>query len=268
MSHAQINGIQLHYEVRGHGQPLLLIMGLGSPAANWDQPFVEAMTKTHQVITYDNRGTGQSDKPDADYSIALFASDAVGLLDALNIPKAHIFGISMGGMIAQELAIHYPQRIASLTLGCTTPGGKNAVPAPPESMEALKGRAGQTPEEAGRAAWKLSFSEDYIRAHRDELEAHLQQSLTHVTPRFAYERHIQATMTLRVFKQLKDITAPTLVATGRDDVLIPAANSEILTREIPNAELHIFDNAGHGFVTAAREPFLAVFKEFLARQSI
>lgn len=268
MSHAQINGIQLHYEVRGHGQPLLLIMGLGSPAANWDQPFVEAMTKTHQVITYDNRGTGQSDKPDDDYSIALFASDAVGLLDALNIPKAHIFGISMGGMIAQELAIHYPQRIASLALGCTTPGGKNAVPAPPESMEALKGRAGQTPEEAGRAAWKLSFSEDYIRAHRDELEAHLQQSLTHVTPRFAYERHIQATMTLRVFKQLKDITAPTLVATGRDDVLIPAANSEILTREIPNAELHIFDNAGHGFVTAAREPFLAVFKEFLARQSI
>lgn len=268
MSHAQINGIQLHYEVRGHGQPLLLIMGLGSPAANWDQPFVEAMTKTHQVITYDNRGTGQSDKPDDDYSIALFASDAVGLLDALNIPKAHIFGISMGGMIAQELAIHYPQRIASLALGCTTPGGKNAVPAPPESMEALKGRAGQTPEEAGRASWKLSFSEDYIRAHRDELEAHLQQSLTHVTPRFAYERHIQATMTLRVFKQLKDITAPTLVATGRDDVLIPAANSEILTREIPNAELHIFDNAGHGFVTAAREPFLAVFKEFLARQSI
>ena len=268
MSYASVNGIQLHYDVHGHGQPLLLIMGLGSPAANWDQPFVEEITKTHQVITYDNRGTGQSDKPDEDYSIALFASDAVGLLDALDIPKAHIFGISMGGMIAQELAIHYPQRVASLALGCTTPGGKNAVPAPPESMEALKGRAGQTPEEAGRAAWKLSFSEDYIRDHRNELEAHLQQSLTHVTPRFAYERHIQATMTLRVFKQLKDITAPTLVATGRDDVLIPAANSEILAREIPHAELRIFDNAGHGFVTAARDPFLAVLKEFLSRQSI
>ena len=110
MPHAHANGIQLHYDIQGQGQPLLLIMGLGAPAANWDQPFVEAMTRTHQVITYDNRGTGQSDKPDEDYSIALFASDAVGLLDELQLPKAHVFGISMGGMIAQELAIHYPQR--------------------------------------------------------------------------------------------------------------------------------------------------------------
>ena len=268
MPYAHVNRIRLHYDSQGHGQPLLLIMGLGSPAANWDRPFVEAMTQTHQVITYDNRGTGQSDKPDEDYSIALFASDASGLLDALHIPRAHVFGISMGGMIAQELAIHYPQRLASLTLGCTTPGGKHAVPAPPESMQALKGRVGQTPEEAGRAAWKLAYSADYIREHCDELEAHLQQSLTHVTPRFAYERHIQATMTLRVFRQLNDITAPTLVATGRDDILIPSANSEILAREIPNAELRIFENAGHGFVTAARDPFLAVFQEFLSRQSI
>jgi pimeloyl-ACP methyl ester carboxylesterase len=174
----------------------------------------------------------------------------------------------MGGMIAQELAIHYPQRVASLVLGCTTPGGKNAVPAPPESMKALKGRPGQTPEEAGRAAWKLSYSDAYINAHRDELETHLQQALVHVTPRFAYERHVEATMTLRVFKQLKDISAPTLVATGRDDVLIPAANSEILAREIPGAELALFDNAGHGFVTAAREPFLTVFTQFLSQQSV
>jgi proline iminopeptidase len=92
--------------------------------------------------------------------------------------------------------------------------------------------------------------------------------LAHVTPRFAYERHFQATLTLRVYKQLKDITAPTLVTTGRDDVLIPAANSEILAREIPGAELAIFDNAGHGFVTSAREPLLRVLKEFLARQSV
>ena len=268
MPHASVNGINLHYDVQGQGQPLLLIMGLGSPAANWDQQFVAQMTKTHQVITYDNRGTGQSDKPDEAYSIALFARDAVALLDTLNLPRVHVFGISMGGMIAQELAIHYPQRIASLVLGCTTPGGKNAVPAPPESMKALKGRPGQTPEEAGRAAWQLSYSEEYINAHRAELEAHLQQALAHVTPRFAYERHVEATMTLRVFKQLKDINIPTLVTTGRDDVLIPAVNSEIIAREIPGAELALFDNAGHGFVTAAREPLLEVFTEFLSRQSV
>jgi 3-oxoadipate enol-lactonase len=268
MPHAQVNGINLHYDIQGQGQPLLLIMGLGAPAAAWDPALVQEMTNSHKVITYDNRGTGLSDKPDEPYSIALFASDAVSLLDTLNIPRAHVFGVSMGGMIAQELAIHYPQRVASLTLGCTTPGGKHAVPAPPESLKALQGRAGMTPEEAGREGWKLSFSDEFIRAHRSELEAHLQRALAHVTPRFAYERHYQATMTLRVYKQLKDITAPTLVVTGRDDVLIPAANSEILAREIPGAELRIFENAGHGFVTSAREPLLKVFKEFLSRHSV
>jgi pimeloyl-ACP methyl ester carboxylesterase len=135
-------------------------------------------------------------------------------------------------------------------------------------MKALEGRAGQTPEEAAREGWKLSFSEEFIRTHRAELEAQLPRVLAHVTPRFAYERHFQATMTLRVFKQLKDIKAPTLVVTGRDDVLIPTANSEILAREIPGAELAIFENAGHGFVTSAREPFLKVFREFLSRQHL
>ena len=107
-------------------------------------------------------------------------------------------------------------------------------------MEALKGRAGQTPEEAVREGWKLSYTEEYIAAHRDELEATMRRVLEHSTPFFAYKRHLDATMTLRVYRQLKEITAPTLVATGRDDVLIPAANSEILAREIPNAQLAIF----------------------------
>lgn len=268
MPHVQVSGINLHYEVEGQGQPLLLIMGLGAPAAAWDSLLVQELAKTHRVITYDNRGTGISDKPDIPYTITMFASDAVGLLDALSIPRAHVFGVSMGGMIAQELTIHSPQRVASLVLGCTTSGGKNAVPAPPESMKALQGRAGLTAEEAGREGWQLSFSEEFIRTHRAELEAHLQRVLAHPTPRFAYERHFQATMTLRVYKQLKDIATPTLVVTGRDDVLIPAANSEILAREIPGAELVIFDNAGHGFFTSAREPFLRVLRGFLEKQGI
>lgn len=266
MPYTQINGISLHYDIEGQGQPLLFISGLGQPAAAWDPELIREMAKAYKVITYDNRGTGLSDKPDEPYSIALFASDADRLLEALQIPQAHIFGVSMGGMIAQELGIHHPHRVASLTLGCTTPGGKNAVAAPPESMKILAGRTGMTPEEAGREGWKLSFSGEFIQQYRAELEAHLQRTLAHPTPRFAYERHFQATMTLRVFKQLKEIKAPTLVITGRDDALIPAANSEILAREIPGAELTILDDAGHGFFISAREQFLQVFREFLARQ--
>jgi len=268
MSHTQVNEISLHYEINGQGPPLLFISGLGQPAAAWDPKLTEELAKTYKVITYDNRGTGLSDKPDEPYSIALFANDADKLLAALQIPRAHIFGVSMGGMVAQELGIHYPQRVASLTLGCTTPGGKNAVPTPAESMKILSGRAGMTLEEAGREGWKLSFSDEFIQQHRTELESHLQRTLVHSPPRFAYERHFQATMPLRVFKQLKEIKAPTLVVTGRDDILIPAANSEILAREIPGAELVIFDHAGHGFFISAREQFLRVFKEFLTRQTI
>ena len=268
MPYAHVNDVNLHYDIHGQGQPLLFINGLGQPSIAWDPELLQAMTKTHQVITFDNRGTGLSDKPDEPYTMAMFASDAVGLLDLLNIPRTHVFGVSMGGMIAQELGAHYPQRVASLILGCTTPGGRNAVQAPPESLKALEGRAGMTPEEAGREGWKLSFSEEYIRTHRDQLEANLQRTLAHATPRFAYERHFQATMTLRVFKHLKDIKIPTLVTTGRDDILIPAANSEIIAREIPGAELKIFDNVGHGFFISAREPFVATMQEFLSRQQI
>ena len=268
MPYTQINGIRLHYEVEGRGQPLLFIAGLGQPAIAWDPELVHALAQSYQVITYDNRGTGLSDKPDDPYSISLFASDAIGLLDTLAVSRAHIFGVSMGGMIAQELGAHHPQRVGSLTLGCTTPGGRNAVAAPPESMKMLEGRAGMTPAEAGREGWKLSFSDEFIRAHRAALEAHLQRTLTHITPRFAYERHFQATMTLRVFKHLKDITAPTLVVTGRDDILIPAANSEILAREIPGAELTVIDNAGHGFFISAREQFVNVFQQFLSRHPV
>ncbi len=268
MSFAQINGSRLHYETAGHGPPLLFVAGLGQPAIAWNPALIQQMAQQYQVITYDNRGTGLSDKPDEPYTISLFASDAVGLLDILNVPRAHVFGVSMGGMIAQELGIHAASRVASLTLGCTTPGGRNAVQAPPESLKMLEGRAGMTPEEAAREGWKLSFSDDFIRTHQAELEGHMRRTLTQVTPRFAYERHFQATLTLRVFKQLKAITAPTLVITGKDDILIPAANSEILAREIPGAELTMLDNAGHGFFISARDRFVPVFQEFLARQSL
>lgn len=268
MPSAEVNGIRIHYDVQGQGEPLLLIMGLGGSAAAWDLKFIDMMADNHQVITYDNRGTGRSDKPDEPYTISGFASDAIGLLKSLDLKKVHVFGISMGGMIAQELGIHHGSYLASLTLGCTTPGGKHAVPAPPESMKALKGKPGQTPEEAIRDGWKLSYSQTYIEKHREELEDTLHRILQHSTPFFAYKRHLDATMTLRVYKQLSEITAPTFVATGRDDVLIPAANSEILARKIPGAQLSIFPDAGHGFVSSARQRFTQELKQFLTKHPI
>jgi pimeloyl-ACP methyl ester carboxylesterase len=272
MPYADLDGTRIHYEELGPRQdsgraPLLMVSGLGGAAIGWDPVLLDHLAELNRVVVYDNRGTGLSDKPNEPYTIAGFAADAVALLDALGIERAHVLGISMGGMIAQELGAHYPARVASLILGCTTPGGRNAVQASPESLGALQDRGALTPDESARAAWRLAYSDDFIATHRDELEADLARTQSQPTPPDAYERHFQATMTLRVFKHLKDITAPTLVMTGRDDVLIPAANSEILAREIPGARLVVFDDAGHGFMLAARDRLLPVLDAFLAEQA-
>src|SRR5271166_1104837 len=108
MPEARIRDVNLHYDVYGKGDPLLMIMGLGASSAQWDPRLVEDLARTFRVITFDNRGTGQSDKPDAPYSIGMFADDAAGLLGKLDVPRAHIFGVSMGGMIAQEFALRHP----------------------------------------------------------------------------------------------------------------------------------------------------------------
>jgi len=120
------NGINLYYEVYGQGEPLLLIMGLSLNSKSWFRT-LPALSEHYQVIIFDNRGVGLSDKPNTPYSIELMAEDARAVLDAAGVETAHVYGISMGGMIAQKLAIKYPERIRSLILGCTTSGGVNHV---------------------------------------------------------------------------------------------------------------------------------------------
>ena len=113
MPKTQVGEVNLNYDVAGKGEPLLMIMGLGASSAVWDPELVAELARTFRVITFDNRGTGQSDKPDAPYSIEMFADDAAGLLGKLEVPRAHIFGVSMGGMIAQEFALRHPGRTAT-----------------------------------------------------------------------------------------------------------------------------------------------------------
>jgi pimeloyl-ACP methyl ester carboxylesterase len=269
MAQMKVGEVDLHYDVYGAGDPLLMIMGLGASSAAWDPELVQELARGFRVITFDNRGTGQSDKPDAPYSIEMFADDAAGVLDGLKIARAHIFGVSMGGMIAQEFALRHAPRTATLTLGCTTPGGKNAVPPPPESLKVLTApRVGVAPEEVIRRGWPLSFTPGYLAEHRAELEARIPRMLEHPTPPFAFQRQMEGTYTLNTWDRLGQIKAPTLVITGADDVLIPARNSELLAERIPGAKLHIIAKAGHGFQTEARPEFLKTFVPFLRAHPI
>jgi pimeloyl-ACP methyl ester carboxylesterase len=263
MPKVQVGDVNLNYDLHGNGEPLLMIMGLGASSAAWDPELVEDLARTFRVITFDNRGTGQSDKPDAPYSIEMFADDAAGLLDQLNIRRAHIFGVSMGGMIAQEFSLRHPSRTATLTLGCTTAGGTHSVPPPPESLKVLTApREGVAPEEVIRRGWPLGYTAKYIAENPSALEASIPRLLKYPTPPYAFQRQLEGTYTLKTYDRLPQIKAPTLVITGAEDVLIPAKNSEIIASQIPGAKLHLIANAGHAF-WVSRDEFMKVFVPFV-----
>ena len=263
MPHARVRDVNLQYDVSGSGDPLLMIMGLGASSAQWDPALLADLAKSFRVITFDNRGTGQSDKPDIPYSIEMFADDAAGVLEHLDIPTAHIFGVSMGGMIAQEFALRHVPMTHTVTLGCTTAGGTHSVPPPPESLKVLTApREGVPLEEIIRRGWPLSYTPEYIVSHRADLEAAIPRQLKHPTPPFAFQRQLEGTYTLQTRDRLPQIKAPTLVITGAKDVLIPAKNSELLASRIPGAKLHLIPNAGHGFMSEAREELVRILVPF------
>ena len=245
-----------------------MIMGLGGSALGWEPALVADLARSFRTIVYDNRGTGRSDKPDQEYSqeysIDGLAADAAALLDALGLARAHIFGVSMGGMVAQEFALRYPARVQTLTLGCTTAGGRNAVPAPPEAMAILTApRNGLSDADLIRRAWPINYTAAYVQSHRAELEEGIVRVLAHPTPAFAYKRQLAATFKFNTYDRLPEIAAPTLVITGADDALMPARNSEIIARRIPGAQLKLVPNASHLFFNQEREAFVAALAPFL-----
>jgi 3-oxoadipate enol-lactonase len=269
MPEVLVGDTRLHYEVTGSGEPILMVMGLGGSSAGWSPELVEELSGSFRVVNYDNRGTGQSDKPDVPYSLEMFAADAVAILDDLKLRRVHLFGVSMGGMIAQEIALHYGSRVHTLTLGCTTCGGRNSVPPPAESVKLLTApRDGLSDADVIRRGWPLAYTPEYIKNHRDKLEASIPRLLVNATPTFVFKRHLDATYGLKTYDRLPQITMPTLVITGAKDVLIPARNSEILAERIPGAKLHIISNAGHAFFNEAPAEFLKEFVPFVRSHPI
>jgi len=147
MPHVDSNGASIYWETRGAGEPLLLVMGLGVTLEGWSR-LGGVLAEHYRTILFDNRGTGRSTVPPGPYSIETMAADAAAVLDAAGVARAHVFGMSMGGMIAQEFTLRCPDRVASLILGCTAPGGRDAVPASREVITALAARQSMTREQA------------------------------------------------------------------------------------------------------------------------
>jgi len=248
----RVNELNIYYEEFGVGIPLLLVMGLGASLRGWSKAQVERLATRHRVILFDNRGAGRSDKPPAPYTMLQLAADAVGLLDVLGIDRAHIFGVSMGGMIAQHIALDYPERVRSLVLGCTGAGGDHVVRTPPDSLKILT--AETTGDRAAdiRRGWQIMYTPEFIADNREFLEEQIRYEMEFPQqPRFAYEAQLGAIVTTHnTFDRLLELEMPALLQVGDKDNLIPSENTDILAGQIKHAKVIRYPDAGHGYFLA------------------
>jgi 3-oxoadipate enol-lactonase len=247
MAHVHVDGRELFHLRRGSGEPLLLVQGMSGTHLAWGDAFVGALERDFEVIAYDHRGVGRSARATAPFSIADLAEDAAGLLAALDIEDAHVLGISMGGMVAQELALRHPARVRTLALGCTYPGGAEARMTDPAVTQRLsdaissgdRERALRTGYEANVSAAFAGDSANYEGFH--EMATELPVALE------VLMLQLQAIQAHDTSERLSGIDAPTLVVHGTEDQMLPAANGELIARLIPGARLELLDGIGHMF---------------------
>jgi pimeloyl-ACP methyl ester carboxylesterase len=258
MSTATVGTVELYYEEHGSGDPLLLIMGLAADSQAWMFQLPDFAAR-YRTIAFDNRGVGRSSKPPGPYTIHEMADETVGLLDALSIPRAHVIGVSMGGMIAQELVLRHPDRVRGLVLACTYPEPDAEVERQREfSLKQFGGTIGtdgvmQVDISAINPLMFLQqllptvFNQQFIDRELPKLMQIFSGALQWGFSMEAILGQVGAVMSHNATERLHQIKSPTLVITGDADRLVPPSGSDILAREIPGAKLVKVPGGSHGF---------------------
>jgi pimeloyl-ACP methyl ester carboxylesterase len=263
MPKVKVNDIQVYYEVKGEAFPLVMITGLSGNTDWWDPRVIQGLSKNFKIVMFDNRGAGRTDVTDREFTIRLFADDAAGLMDALRISRAHVLGISMGGMIAQELALNYPEKVEKLVLCSTTCGGAKSILPSQEVLNVLNADAsGLSAEEVARMVVPFCYTKDFIDSNPDFVELMIRQILKAPISNEAYKRQLNAIMQFDTYDRLSQIKAPTLVLRGKRDILVPPENGPILSKAIPNAKLANLEKSAH-LLTEDKEEMIHVITEFL-----
>jgi 3-oxoadipate enol-lactonase len=261
------DGLKIRYEIRGGGDPLALIMGFSGSGRAWGEAFLSGIEKRFQTVVIDNRGTGESDKPDQPWTVTDMANDIAVVLDHAKIARAHIYGISMGGMIAQEFALNHAARVRGLVLGCTNCGMKHSVPANPDDVSKLMPQPDKPAEEQARLAFSVACGTAFLNSkHGQEVLDQAIAEMTNypMTPMHTYLRQFEAIQGFDSYDKLGQIKAPTMVIHGDDDKIVPHQNAEILNKGIPGSKLHILKGAGHMFFWEAPEESVRVPVDFIA----
>jgi len=239
---------KLHFEdTGGAGPPVLLIMGLGMNATGWWRTVPVLAGAGLRVLSFDNRGVGRSERVPGPYTVAEMADDAVSVLDAAGVDAAHLYGISLGGMIAQEVALRHPQRVRALVLGATTAGGERLEQAAPEVVAFVRLRAQMTAEHAVWASVPINYAPRTRLEGGDRIAEDIAQRLRFPVESEYYSAQLAAANAHDA--RVEQIRAPTLIVHGTEDVLIPPANGGRLAAAIPDAELSLWPRAAHLYFT-------------------
>ncbi len=262
---AHVNGIDVFYRVQGEGEPLLMIMGLSGNADWWHPSFLNALAERYRVATFDNRGAGRTTQDPGPYSIPMMVEDTAGLMDHLGWSSAHVVGASMGGMIAQELALTRPERVRKLVLMVTNCGGPESIPPKPEVMAALNmPRKGLSDEDIARASLFLLFPPQFMQDNPELMAEMVKVNASNaITPR-CFVSQLNAIMAWSDHSRLGNLRHPTLIITGSEDILIPPENSRILADAIPGSRLVVFEGGGHGLFAQFPQQLAEEILSFLA----
>jgi pimeloyl-ACP methyl ester carboxylesterase len=255
-------GARIYWDEEGNGAPLLLIMGLGWPLQAW-QRLRPALSQKYRTIALDNRGVGRSEVPAGPYSMPQMAADAAAVLNAARVNTAHIFGVSLGGMIVQEFALQYPSKVRSLILGCTAAGGPEAVRAEDEALRVLMTR-GQDADQFARAINPFIYDAATSPQLVEEDTAARRKWYASSDGYFA---QFQAVIGWEAYSRLGQIAAPTLVIHGENDRLVPAENGKRIAARIPGAKLVLIPGASHIFPTDQPVATQTAILEFLGGQA-
>lgn len=264
----ETNGIRLYYETHGKGDPLILISGLGYGLWQWHK-LVPRLAPHCKVIVFDNRGAGQSEKPPGPYTVGMLATDTAGLIEHLGYTQAAVMGHSMGGFIAQQLALSRPDLVGKLILASTNFGGPNHIPVTPAAMAVMLDRSGD-PIDVVKRGISVACAPGFMNAHPELVQELVDYRLTNPVPPEAYQAQMAVGMGLfpaaAAFEDKLDrVLAPTLILFGEHDAVVPPANAELLHRRLKHSRVVILPGAGHMFPIetpdAAANAVIAFLKE-------
>ncbi|MBN2169540.1 MAG: alpha/beta hydrolase [Actinobacteria bacterium] len=262
MQTVDVGDIRIAFEDTGSGDPLVLIMGYAGTRESWFPPFLEALGEDHRLITFDNRGTGGTTEGSAEFSVELFADDTAGLIDAIGLGRADVLGWSMGGYIAQELALRHPEKVGRIILASSYCGGAECIQIEPEVLKRIGDMSGST-REIIETQIGLFFSEKWIDENKDLVEEMAANPFEFPPEEIIYRQAVALGRWNGSCDRLETLKSRVLLLTGTDDVVIRPENSMIIANRLKGCWLVQLEGAGHGILIQYPEKCARIIGEFL-----